>query len=665
MIFEQWRNKDSESPTIDGLSSIDLIIYVQMKFTSCETFVKFLKNQYLVDQMRDISDEDAPGLFHSLRVLVVVDGYDEKKDHGDSFLKDLASFLPRSQVVLTTRPECINECGKIFRSRLSWELIGFEEAERNKFASNIFKLVEEDTKIRSSKQKKFKDYLRTRESCLEPHLKLPLTLALLIFLWLEKYGNPEAMNGIRTASQLYYEIFEMLKEKLIEIRSNLKTGLPNTEDVDYVISVLHEKAFDQLKADQLLLLTDESREVIEQSCENGINPVEIFSAYLACDSTSELMFSFLHRSQMEYYSACTITQNLATGRSLSEYFDMADKRKYKETFTFLAGCLKQEGLLTTHCAALVELCKAVASKDDYNYWFSLLNETESQNLHTSEMYDETMKKEMNSCLPKKWTLKVQTLIAGLNLLACCPCVQIAELELKFPSNDDLKNISRLKPSLERLKHARKTLQQEPKTDLKLNLGGHMEDSINFLSDPLVYFCNWCKVIDFTGPIKVDSVERLLHSSHVTVRVNMLDTFNKIAEQSSKMKNLKQLLIIVSFRSQTLGTESPLQMSHKTAKIDLKFSKLIDKNVQKTIKFVNDACPRPRSFNQVTISGSLSFDDGVEIVKGLQGVVGKKVYIESSKYLNEEEKVTLMATALEERHGRSTFMCEWNGDQLKI
>ncbi|XP_018018747.1 uncharacterized protein LOC108675263 isoform X2 [Hyalella azteca] len=688
IIFEEWRNKAKKQTTIELIDMFDLVVYIEMKKTKSKKFLDFLRKEYLVDQMVYVDKDLVFYLLNSLNLLFIIDGYDEKnEDNGEKLVSDIASYLPKSRVIITTRPEFQDDCSKIFNSTTSAPLVleGFGPSERKVFASKVMNLVEKDPKLALERVKEFNSFIARKASTLSTHLKLPLTMALLIFLWLEKRNNPSVMEAINTATQLYFQLFEMLKEKLIKIRVHLKTGYSNDEELDEVLQALKRVAFKQLVEDhsnELLLTPDNVAEVKDRCVQAKLEPGEILSAFLVYDiiqksakaSKKDDLYSFFHRTQMEYFSAESVANNVVKRvGNLEEQFPRTSthRRKVQEVFPFLAGCLARLGQLDRHCDNLLTLCKEVQIPlSKYDFWFSLLHETEARDVIGQGLsYNETMAEKLaNHISDEMWSLNSETLVPGLKLLTHCPDIHVDELTIDLRVIDDPKKISELNATLTALQNKmdREAKHGEAKVKLVLKILHHLHDDANHFSDSyLKFFENWTSLVEFEGHIGEKEVPKLRDCKRVATKVCSMRAFNAITEHAARMKNLTKLVLkidLVNAKTTEKITPKRFQGLRKpNCEINLHITKLIDDDLDQTLRFINDTYPQKKRYGQVTISGNFLYEDGLKMVRQLQGAVGKKLYVCSNLSLTTDERNDLISEALSGKP--SSFLFEWNGDEL--
>ncbi|KAF2357218.1 P-loop containing nucleoside triphosphate hydrolase [Trinorchestia longiramus] len=661
VIFDQWRKKSSKPPKIQGLGSVDFIVYVKLKFTKQRTLDDFLRKEYLVDEMKCIKKESLVALLKSLQVLCIIDGYDEKNENADNLICDIRACLPESRIIITSTPEFERDCKKAFLQKpcVIWKLEGFSNSERREFSTKVILMLKKDDVDFIILVGNFISYLESRPSAFESHLKLPLTVALMIFLWLGHLEQPDVMEAIMTVTQLHRHVFEMLKKKLLK----------NCLDCEKVIRVLHKIAFDHLKDNQHML-TEKSKEDMKQSCQPS-SVDEVLEAFLLCDTKYENFtdsqctrcYSFLHRPQMDFFSAQYVSSDLESSTDqtcLNSYFSKAAVRKYKGMFPYLAGCLTQTGQLSRHSKALFELCgQARIVHNDYNFWSSLLFETLTSNGTSREMLpDETLKKEIISHLRgKSWTLKLDATISGLKLLTYFPAIQ--SLDLSFDA--DVINTKELEETLKTLQDERCKLHSDSKTALTLHV-----KSQNFDRSYVKYFAGWCTLVKFTGCVGKNEVEQLKQCKIVNATIHDIETFNAVAKNVPKMENLEVLTILFGFPKSHLqqGGASPQRIiiERKNVTTELNFLRLTDEDITQTIQFVRAACPRPQGLNCVSFRGDLTYRAGVEIVKSLQDCVTHKLYVRSSRFLTEDQEKELIPTATSGR-GKISFIIVWNDDEI--
>ena len=85
---------------------------------------------------------------------------------------------------------------------------------------------------------------------MDEHLKIPLIIALLIFLWTEKdceAGGSAIVESITTATQLYFRVNQLIKKKLEMRRRNSVGRNLNKDEIEIRFSKICKQAYKNLR----------------------------------------------------------------------------------------------------------------------------------------------------------------------------------------------------------------------------------------------------------------------------------------------------------------------------------------------------------------------------------------------------------------------------------
>ncbi|KAK3852807.1 hypothetical protein Pcinc_040618 [Petrolisthes cinctipes] len=339
-LIHDWRLGHG---AVDTLRSVDILLFIELRNVTSGTLVSYMSNKLLPETCRQFEEKDIIRTLRKISVLYVIDGMDEATPEGKQLVNDVFSILGTSRAIITTRPEysftVTQMAARHHLTHMTLTNKGFSSSGIMNYASQVFAALEPDAHKRHQQECEFLKFLRTSGAGLGDHLKLPLTVALLICLW--KYDR-QTITRVNTATKLYNEIFRLCSTKLVaRLQSN---------------SVYHQLELESFASDWILALGREAYEMLEKSefimseacrrklasmCSSlHIDSIQIFSAFLMCEVKESFFgityeFSFLHKSQMEYLAALHIANELTKESPIevSMIDDIQNLKIFSDVFT--------------------------------------------------------------------------------------------------------------------------------------------------------------------------------------------------------------------------------------------------------------------------------------------------------------------------------------------
>ncbi|KAK7082904.1 hypothetical protein SK128_022478, partial [Halocaridina rubra] len=386
--------------SVANLRSIDILILIEARNITMNSLVTYLQRSLLRDTCHHFDNKDILPILHQLNVLYVIDGMDEASLDGIKLIDELFSFLGNARVILTTRPECSPMALSSVRNHnLSFmflQIYGFSKAGIIEFTSKVFKSLENNEEKRQKQELECLRFLTTTGKTLGSHMKIPLTVALLILLWRD--DKKKVMN-IKSVTKLYQEIFKMCNMKMIS-RLQKRTSTSSFDLEMFIEDWLLElgrMAYDMVSKNEYII-TNENRRLLTLLCKkHSVDSIQALSAFLICEvqeSINDIQynFSFIHKSQMEYLAGHYLSnlmltnfqkesqnQNktkvlnklkIASKQNLSEIQSNFEVIKMRNVFMFTVGhlCLQNE----IQEELVVEVVEMLLQKGIYDRNVSLL-----------------------------------------------------------------------------------------------------------------------------------------------------------------------------------------------------------------------------------------------------------------------------------------------------
>lgn len=431
-FLHHWTEGKKEIKTLKDYS---LVIYVELRTVKSNSIVSYLRKQRMKESTStlDITDEDLVQQLNDLKLLFILDGYDEAKSEFKKIVRNIFAKFPNQGILVTTRTEFRDEVISMCRIQCSaLEICGFDESRIDKFTEKVFNAVKQSNyfikkKPNATNSNEFRQYVRGRGRILKKHLELPLTLALMIYMWID---CPEVLNNVTTCTSLYYELFKLCQKKI----KNRLTQCTSEENLEQLLILIGKKAWQLLRNEEDLLSNEDEKEIDEECRKRKVPKEELLSAFLMYEVDSKenrYDYSFMHRTQMEYLSAFYLAEK-AEKKSLHEIDLNSSLARYHQIIIFLVGHLTRKKMLNKKLHEVFEvLAEAMVGEDNFNFWWRLLTESHIDGNFNGNLSSEIAQK----MLKKKWKLTQDNVVSGLELLIATP-VQIEELVIDIESGID-------------------------------------------------------------------------------------------------------------------------------------------------------------------------------------------------------------------------------------
>ncbi|XP_066961642.1 uncharacterized protein [Macrobrachium rosenbergii] len=374
-LLHDWRNKLDK---VINMRSVDILILVEARSVVTSSLVSFLQQVLLKETCSHFEEKDIILTLQKLNVLYLVDGVDEATDIGRKLLEEIFSVLGTSRLILTTRPEFTSSIAEsIHNHHLSYiklQIHGFADAGVAKFTSKIFHSLENDEKLRRHQEEECLKFLRTAGIHLGSHLKIPLTVALLIILWRDEKST---VTNITSVTKLYLEIFKMCSMKMLSrVRKSASSYVFREDFVEKWLLELGHHAYNMVKEDEYII-SDRRKNLLTSFCnKHNIDCIHALSSFLVCEVQESLFgpqysFTFIHKSQMEYlagkYFAHMFTVNFENYRNDDP--EVIEKTKSLSPFRSRAdmtfkGILEMRKMMNVYVFMIGHLCMNVHKTDN-------------------------------------------------------------------------------------------------------------------------------------------------------------------------------------------------------------------------------------------------------------------------------------------------------------
>ncbi|KAK8720575.1 hypothetical protein OTU49_013233 [Cherax quadricarinatus] len=628
---------------INTIENFDLVFLVEVRTVKSKTLTEYLTQQRLPkthnEQFKD-SFEIIP-LLQELDILFVIDGFDEAGDEAKNIVEEIFAKFSNKRIILTTRPEYHTDVvllsNRYHVDCLSIEVCGFDDAGLREFTIKVFTAVEENEMKRKIQISEFLKYIRGRGKVLGSHLKLPLTLALLIYLWRD---NPDILNRVTTATNLYCELFKLCQKKLEErLRTFSRTGA-----VQNVMLFLGKQAWFMLQSNNICISEDIKKKIIEKCEYEKINDIEFMSAFLMCEidesnEATESTYAFLHKTQMEYLAAGFLANAVMGGETLDSIRNkITEWRKYHEVIVFLTGHLAINHILEKNIGPLFTLIKkSETGIGNYNFWWKILTEA----LHHRKVAY-TIARELPL---RRWELNDTHVVTGLQLLSNTP-VDLQELKIEMPSNVEPYDIPELLDTMTNLRDKlRNRYDKNNPILVELHFWRHNEYSTKPSDDFIRTLHPWGHLTTFTGSLGNQREGKEVLSfcfklKKIRVRIMTLEAFRSLSKSLSRIyKSVKLLRVTLALPVYNCAPEklSNLQIS---GGLEVTVPDIKDEDKEWLNGCVRQICGG-KGCRHITLPNSqLTFSGIMWLLPALRGIGCEKLSLETVTDFSYPERMTL-------------------------
>ncbi|MPC21616.1 uncharacterized protein LOC123520559 isoform X2 [Portunus trituberculatus] len=657
-LLHHWAEGTDEIKT---LKDYNMVIFVEMRTIKSNSLEEYLKTQRMKKSTAGISSDDIVQRLNDLKLLFIVDGYDEAKKSSRQMVEEIFAKFPEQRILLTTRGEFCNEVKKSARRHhmayLTIEICGFDESRIQEFTEKVFKVVRNYSYYAQNQAcsvracANFLDYVQGRAKILEKLLELPLTLALMIYMWID---CPAILNRVTTATSLYYELFCLYQKKL---NDRLKDPCSD-KTLESLMLLVGKKAWELLVQEESILSKQDEKEIEEECINKGCPKEELMSAFLVyecydTDSECNYDYSFMHKTQMEYLSAYFLVEESENG-SLYNAQEQFHGSGFHQVIIFVVGHFARKKIIEQNLKDIfVLLDNADIDSLDYNFWWRLLTES---------LKNEAFLKEIcTNRLPcSEWKLSEKHVVSGLQLLITSPVYTVKNLIIEINDVDpyDVKDLLSIMETL-KIKFKNRYTKNNPILT-ELFFWHHFQRKCNKPSD---YFLRalypWGHLTNFVGSVgeQKEGFEVLRYCFNVKnlrVRLDTCDAEVCLANSLKRIgKGIKNLRVMLALDPSECDADSLVCLPNNkfTGSLELTLPNMTDENKKWIVKVVEKlAGGTSYGCSRIMFEKStLSVCTVLYLMMELRDMVHEKLTVESIHELTLQEQIEL------EKQMKSTHM----------
>ncbi|KAK7075004.1 hypothetical protein SK128_025530, partial [Halocaridina rubra] len=311
-IMNDWTEHSS---SLAQLSSYDLLLYAECRNNIIKS-LKDLVTALMPKVAKSFQDNDLVSVILNMRVIVVVDGFDELNNSSRFLFREIMEVKKTHgiTVVVTSRPGSVNTFMTLTTAMKTRhiKLTGIPKDKREEFVTKYF----EEMKKKGVTIKDIHGlliYLKRTAHRLSSLWHLPYNLTLVIILWIYK---PDIVNGITTAPELYWAIHQLLVTKVYErlLYSDMISSFQESQlkkCIQNFINELSHEALVSLAKDDINLSMESIKRLAEVCDKLNIPTEEMTSAFLKkvtmkTPHGTVARFSFPHKGFQDFLGAMYI-----------------------------------------------------------------------------------------------------------------------------------------------------------------------------------------------------------------------------------------------------------------------------------------------------------------------------------------------------------------------
>lgn len=619
--------------TDDSLRTTALVLLIDIPRVRSSRLKEYLLDQLLPLTCAGLDADHIISTLKELNVLFLVDGYDETTRVSSDLVEEIFAKFSDKRILVTTRPELHKDMVCLARRYnkhlVSLEMRGFDDKKREEFCTKMFSTLNVDEAISKQQCNEFLKYSRGQSEVLHQYLNLPLTCALVVFLWTHGLDTLTASTG------LYQEIYGLLQVKLAERLSKDYIGVCDLPAIlDKLLLFLGEQAWNMLREGSAVA-SDVICERLEAECKGkGIKVTEFLSGFHMCHLDEnpdvwKLKVAFQHPTHARYlaatYLADSIQKNMMTVLEIGGQINSCPK--LEELLTFLTGHLAAMNILTVAAVNdIFNLLKKVhVDSVNFNFWWNIFSESQNHPQVGSILAEEK--------LPHKvWELNQNNVTSALKLLNLTP-VRIRGITIDISSIVEPHEVSGFLHALEAIgQHVRKRQRKLIKVELYLwrhETYGHNSTSGAFL----IALHHWANLVTFVGGLgkKAEEEEEILtgftNLRTIRVRVSTPGAFRSLSNTLKKIhKSVKSLVVTLTLPPDCLPEELS-ELKHNGT-LEIHVVGITDARRQWLVNVVRTVGGRAGCWRLRLAECRMTYDALEWVVRELQGHVRNKVDIES-------------------------------------
>nr|XP_045595588.1 uncharacterized protein LOC123756458 [Procambarus clarkii] len=411
-VMDSWLKNDNR---IDDLAGCDLVVLIQCHDVFTRDLVRLLQDNLLPQTIQCCEATEVMGILNSLRILWIIDGFEDASADAKGLLTRLFSLAgPEQTFIVTSRPEYTLALTNIIpkgKNICEVTLSGLSSDGRNALLKELIQKKNSNASECTNEYEQFKIYLKQQSSEVQMELSNPLKLILAVKFWIDK----SKIELGTTLSDLYSAIQDVHVKNVME-KLKLKSSLLEEELLERVqdwLKILYKVAFDMTTKSRFIIIEKDDEKLLkgEGRC--------LLPSYTDCLSTflslteGGSQYKFVHNTQQYYFAAQHICALLS--------HETFDESKFAELFNV---DLAQTGQIDRFYEVLLHTVSSLITQGKLNndrtkVLIKILSHCQNCSwldvVHYASCTD-TVVKEVSNYMPDLWGVTDASVKATLKLL---------------------------------------------------------------------------------------------------------------------------------------------------------------------------------------------------------------------------------------------------------
>nr|XP_045595589.1 uncharacterized protein LOC123756459 [Procambarus clarkii] len=600
-VMDSWLKNDNR---IDDLAGCDLVVLIQCHDVFTRDLVRLLQDNLLPQTIQCCEATEVMGILNSLRILWIIDGFEDASADAKGLLTRLFSLAgPEQTFIVTSRPEYTLALTNIIpkgKNICEVTLSGLSSGGRNALLKELIQKKISNASECTNEYEQFKIYLKQQSSEVQMELSNPLKLILAVKIWKDK---SEIELGT-TLSDLYSAIQDVHVKNIME-KLRLKCNLLEEELLERVqdwLKILYKVAFDMTTKSRFIIIEKDDEKLLkgEGRC--------LLPSYADCLSTflslteGGSQYKFVHNTQQYYFAAQHICALLS--------HETFDESKFAELFNV---DLAQTGQIDRFYEVLLHTVSSLITQGKLNndttkVLIKILSHCQNCSwldvVHYASCTD-TVVKEVSNYMPDLWGVNDASVKATLKLL-----------QYKTPSTilivirEDPDKLIDLKPLLKRISEIPVFI------DVCFSYYFNYIISDKTCDDYIRILCDSsakCVIFHFTGKLSTVGCSLISQMPHIRVLKLIVPTkiiLEIILSLSSWAEDLEELVMMITMTNfnSLIGVSARGDIV-----LDVYLSNAVDTNLEPVVNFLRRISNRYRN---IGLHGA-SAENALHFVQGLK------------------------------------------------
>ncbi|KAK7027377.1 hypothetical protein SK128_016535 [Halocaridina rubra] len=651
-LIHAWMTRPK---VIQGLEDYRLVVLVELGRTTSKTVLQYLKEELIRGAFKEALDDDVMKILGELDILFIIDGYDESERKA-TLLKDILEKFGKKKIIITTRTVLKEELLGVVKqckiSSLVADLKGFvNKSYQVNYIEKVFTGVNRD-------KEGFLRYLNGRGKVLGEHLRLPLSLAFLIVLWMD---DPKNVNSVTTGTSLYKELFCcFLKKLMVRLKGQGKYEGASNEKVleilNKILFLLGKEAWDMLQQGRDVDFPN-SKEFERECRKVKLDPVEFLSAFLLCSINEDsdcrdCKFYFMHKTQTEYLASYYIVHSVKKEDNLiMKLENIQDWKRYDQLLIYLTGNLALNDNLSGREKDIVHFVNETKIlENNYTYLWHIVSESRIELKYPeaegeSIKYTKLVHNEIGKLIAQKleghtsWHPDSQSTAAALRLISLIP-VHIEALDIVIPEDEEPYDIPDFIEAIEEVQDHYKY----KKLSTELCLWKHESYGCENTSDRFLKAMErWADLKKFIGSLESVYCFKKNYPNLKNIRCKI--TSPEVLHSFKRLRSSVRALRISLKNLPDQCVQGDIPYLDYSGCLELTFHHINNDNLMQMYNFAHQLSGKYGCKSVCLKNSHISYDTLEQSIKFLNKLIAKTLEISCPDEVNDDRKMDLKSKAI--------------------